>query len=405
MISRLSAGMIRRSFARQLYRFTEIPDLKPSSNFGIYINVPLCYSKCSFCPFYKELYTDDLKERYLKAVPAEIRSSRISGEPRWIYFGGGTPNTLNLDDLSGITEVLKSKINTGEMGIELLPALITKTYLEGLKELDFTKISIGIETFDEEVLSKSNRKQPGFHSIRNLVDYAQSKGLWVNTDIMVGLPSQLPEVFAADIKKTSEIGPDQITIYPYMVIRGLDKHSPLSNSEQFRLIEQAAETLLNHGYERKGVWTFARGENVYDSSRDELIEDYIGFGPAAFSTFAGYKIVNPELPVYIASNGKRTGFVAPKTEASDQWRRFARLVYDLRGPNGQGFPAYINSFIALLRLSGFILNGCLTSKGIMFAHHITKSVVESLPFPVQNPDAVCNYSEYLAFKSQISPLT
>lgn len=393
--------MLRRSFERQTYEFRQAPRLMPNGGrFGVYVNVPLCHTKCSFCPFYKELFTPQLKDAYLGAIVKEIEESPVTGEASWVYFGGGTPNTLSVSELGSINDALRTKISSTSWGIELLPGLVTGEYLEGLKSVGFSKISIGVESFDKEVVSGAGRQITNHQLVSDIVSRSSQLGLWSNTDVMVGLPSQTARSFLEDIAQLANISPSQVTIYPYMVIRGLEIDSPMSNQEQFQLIESAAGILSSHGYSRKGVWVFARGEDVYDSSRDELISDYIGFGPAAFSTYGEWKVVNPELDVYLKNNTARMAFVAPKTPATDDWRRFARMMYDMRGPDGQKFPGYIKFYITVLKLAGYIRNRQLTDKGVMFAHEVTKSVVEALPFPLQNPGAVTNYEEYLAFKKQ-----
>lgn len=92
------------------------------------------------------------------------------------------------------------------------------------------------------------------------------------------------------------------------------------------------------------------------------------------------------------------GFVATKTKASNEWRKFARMIYDLKVDNTYNLPPYIKIFIWLLKLAGYIKHETLTGKGRIFAHEITKTVVESLPFPVQNPGCVENYDEYISYR-------
>lgn len=400
MIISMSKKMMQRSFEKTLYRFMKIPEPRFNENFGIYIHVPFCYSKCSFCPFYKEIFSERLKRQYLNAILREIEDTDMNGPAKWVYFGGGTPNTLTINEIDSIIERLKDKVQINSMGIELLPALLTDEYLKGLKRSGFTKISIGVESFSDKVISKTGRKIAKYEHTKEIIGSAKSIGLWVNVDMMVGLPNQDTNAFRYDIKKVSTILPDQITIYPFMVIRGLKATPGRTSKEQFELIEEAGKMLEKYGYGRKSVWTFALGDDIYDSSRDELIEDYAGFGPSAFSTYGGWKVVNPELDAYIKNfgNGKRIGFVAPKTKTSDEWREFARMIYDLKCDDYNNLPSHIKFFIRILKLSGYIRHGTLTDKGRIFAHEITKTVVESLPFPVQNPDCVENYYEYISYK-------
>jgi coproporphyrinogen III oxidase-like Fe-S oxidoreductase len=282
--------------------------------------------------------------------------------------------------------------------MELLPSLVTDDYLRALATMGFTKVSIGVESLQEEVLRTSGRGRVGKRRVAGILDTCASLGLWCNVDMMVGLPNQDRAAFLDDVREISRMSPSQVTIYPYMTVRNASGTPSMPDSEQFRLIEEAGECLMEADYLRKGVWAFATGADIYDSSRDELVTDYAGFGPAAFSTYGSWKSVNPGLGPYLAmydgNGGTPRGLVARKSEASDQWRRFARMVYDLRCTQLPDAPAYINAFTMLLALTGYARNGRFTAKGVMFAHELTKTVVENLPFPLQNPSVVENWGEY-----------
>jgi coproporphyrinogen III oxidase-like Fe-S oxidoreductase len=390
MITSMSKYFMRRSFEKTRYRFMTAPQPHFRGVFGIYLHVPFCYTFCSFCPFYKERYTEEGKQQYLNALLKEIETTDMEGTARWVYFGGGTPNTLSLDELESILGILRSKVQINSVGIELLPATLTEEYLHGLRHIGFTKVSLGVESFSEIVTTKTGRTVAAQEQVDTLINFAHSLGLWVNVDMMTGLPDQDRTTFSNDIQTAADIRPDQVTIYPFMVIRGVKAVPSIPSNKQFQLIEEGDVELREVGYDRKGVWTFALGDDVYDSSRDELIEDYAGFGPAAFSTYRTWKVVNPELERYInnSRNGERMAYVAHKSATSEDWRNFARMVYDLRCHLLQDVPPYINLFVRLLKATGYCRERSLTRKGILFAHAITKTVVESLPFPIQNPDCV-----------------
>lgn len=400
MIVSMSKKMMRRSFEKVSYRFTDIPKPELHGDFGVYIHVPFCYSKCSFCPFYKETYSENLKKQYLAAILKEIEDTELRNQARWVYVGGGTPNTLEIGELRNILERIKYKIKLNSLGIELLPALIKKDYLLGLRKLGFSKISVGIESYSVEVMERTGRKIGDNEQIRKVLGYAKSLGLFVNVDMMVGLPGQDAATFRQDIKKVKSALPDQITIYPFMIIRGLEANPSSTSEEQFELIEEAGEILRNLGYDRKSVWTFAFDNDVYDSSRDELVMDYIGFGPAAFSTYGNWKVVNPELDVYLRNfkNGRQLGFVASKSRTSDDWRKFAAMIYEGKIDNLENLPTFMRILMRVLRLLGYTKDNALTKKGRILAHEITKTVVESLPFPIQNPDCVENYGDYALYR-------
>lgn len=395
--------MMKKNFEKTVYMYTKVPEYKLKGEFGIYVHIPFCLTKCNFCPFYKEIYSEKLKNQYIEALISEIKQSQITDKANWVYFGGGTPNSLSIHDIKVIVDSLNSKIKMTNMGIELLPILVTNEYLESLKDLGFTKISMGIESLSSKVISYSGRKQSQSVDIEKSIQFAKKIGLWVSVDLMAGLPNQDEESFLDDIYQIANIKPNQITIYPYMVIGNVKGNPGINQNRQFELIEEAREILIENGYQRKNIWIFALGDEIYDSSRDELIEDYVGFGPAAFSTYGSWKIVNPELGIYIDNykNNNRMALVAEKTKASDDWRRFARMIYDMNCEKTHLLPWYINLYIQILTISGYARNGKLTQKGIMFAHELTKTVVESLPYPLQNTHKIINYNEYSAQRSVI----
>ena len=390
--------MMTKSFHKTTYSYKEKPPVQIGNSFGVYIHVPFCFTKCSFCPFYKEIYEKDKKIKYLEAIKNEIENSCVSGNASWVYFGGGTPNTLKIDEVKSIVDKLRENISISTMGIELLPSVLDEEYIAGLHKIGFTKISVGVESLSKETLSKSGRKLTERERINEIIKIAQDKGLWVNVDLMIGLPEQKPDSFIEDIKEMSEISPDQITIYPFMQLGKLAVKPSLEEDEQFEYIEKANDILINQGYDRKGIWTFAKGDEVYDSSRDELIEDYIGFGPAAFSTYGSWKVVNPELDIYLRNyeTKKRMALVADKEETSDDWRKFARMLYDLKGALEEDVFFGIKLLVKILKITGFIKKGKITKKGILFTHTITKTVVENLPYPLQNTHYIENYEEYLS---------
>ena len=394
---------MQKTFRKTIYRFMEIPKAVFRGNFGIYIHVPFCYSVCSFCPFYKEIFSEDLKGQYLEAILKEIDNTDMQGKAKWIYFGGGTPNTLTTKDLSDIVERIRRKVQIDSIGIELLPTILKSDYLKELKDIGFTKISVGVESFSNKVASKTGRKIAKNEEIEKIINLSRTLGLGTNVDMMVGLPDQNPDTFREDIKNINALRPDQVTIYPFMILKGVKARPSIPSYEQFRLIEEANEILRGSGYSRKNVWAFAIHDDLYDSSGDELIEDYIGFGPGAFSTYGDSKIVNPELDVYVKNyrRGKNMKFIAYKSKASDEWRKFAKMIYELKCDNHKNHLAsYIKLFMWILKITGYSSQGMLTEKGIIFAHEITKAVVESLPLPIRNHNCIENYDEYIAYKKE-----
>jgi len=399
LLASISTWMVKRRLGKIAYCFTGFPALSCSGDYGIYVNIPFCHSRCSFCPFYKELYREDLKNRYVTALVREINDADISGTPWFIYFGGGTPNVLSPADLSAIVGALRKKITMPDMGIELSPALLTPDYIRDLRSLGFSKISIGIQSFSAAVTHAVCRSGNPFEHIRELVFCARAEGLRVNIDLLFGLPSQSRDIILRDFELLTDIAPDQVSLYPLIVSRG---HSipftpPLSAGEQLALIEEAEALFSQSGYARKTIWVFAKGGGaLYDTSGSEIDADYRGFGAGAYSVRRGVRLMNPDVCSYIAGIEEKQprAFVAGGTGRRDEMRRFSKMMYSQHIDRDAARPFMIRLLQKLLEARGYTRDGHLTEKGRMLAHLVSKTVMEELPFPLICHECIINYNEY-----------
>lgn len=377
------------------YRFEEIPPHHFRDS-GLYIHVPFCYSLCRFCPYYREFYQADQARTYLRALLAEISRREMSGTARWLYIGGGTPNVVAVEDWAEIFEALSGRITLQNISMELAPSVLTKDYLRGLRRLGVSRISLGVESFNPSVLRQETRPAVPLKHLAELVETALGLEFWVNTDIMLGFENQRLTQFWQDIEQFLGLGPSQVTLYPLMTIRGTTiQPQTLAEQTQYYMIEQAGAMLTEAGYRRRTLWTWARGADLYDSSYDEMGSEYLGLGPSAISSTPEWVAVNPALKGYLESwveQGPAYAFVNHhlKQRVQESWRKFGMMLYERRLHTRRGFPLYLNFFIRLLQWSGHSRKGCLTERGLYFAHYLTRAVVETKNFPLQNPACVTN---------------
>jgi coproporphyrinogen III oxidase-like Fe-S oxidoreductase len=405
LLAHISTWMVKRRLGKIAYRFTGFPAFSFGNHYGIYVNIPFCHSRCTFCPFYKELYREDLKNRYVAALAEEIKAADISGTSRFIYFGGGTPNVLSIDDLAQIVAALRQKVSLQDMGIELSPALLTPDYLRALSSLGFSKISIGIQSFSASVTQAVCRSGNPFEHVSSLVSCARAEGLRVNLDLLFGLPSQSRDTILRDFELLKEIAPDQISLYPLIVSRGqsIPFTPALSAGEQLALIEEAEVLFSQAGYTRKTIWVFARDEgSIYDTSGSEIDADYRGFGAGAYSVRRGVRLMNPDVYSYIAGIEDRQprAFVAGGTGRKDEMRRFSKMLYSLGIVKDAASPFMIRLLQTLLEACSYTRKGHVTEKGRMLAHLVSKTVMEELPFPLLCHESIVNYQEYADYRER-----
>jgi coproporphyrinogen III oxidase-like Fe-S oxidoreductase len=399
MLGYIANRRLANSFSKIKFRFTDI-DWKQISpdHVGIYIHVPFCEQLCAFCPFHKVRYQENLKDLYLKSIEKEIHQRGVRGEVEWVYIGGGTPNLLSPIEIGRILGALRKYVDLANIGMEGNPKQFTPEYLEAVRKLGVEKLSTGVESLKPDTLHHVNRVKAEEAQIREIVDLSKELGLTVNIDLMVGLPKQTSVDFLYDVDRVGVLNPQQITTYPFMEIPGVRVAPEMDSRSMFNLIEQAGEILENHGYFRENVWVFSKTKKIYDSARDELVIDYLGFGAAAFSKVGGSQMVNPPLSLYLdmLGNGKALAFQTQVDETSEFWRKFAHELYNLQmDPKViDEMPRSIKFVLSLLRLAGHVRGDQVTEKGRFFVHDLTKTVVESLPFPINNPLAILNYAEY-----------
>ncbi len=399
MLNRIANRRLANSFSKIKFTFSNIDwnEIR-TDHVGIYIHVPFCEQLCAFCPFHKVVYRKELKDLYLKAIEKEIRTRGVEGKVEWVYIGGGTPNLLSPKEIGRILNALHEHVDLANIGMEGNPLQFTPEYLQQVRELGVEKLSTGVESLKPDTLQLVNRAKADEAHIQSVVDLAKELGLTVNVDLMVGLPKQSPEDFLFDVNRIGVINPQQITTYPFMEIPGVRVAPEMDSRSMFDLIEEAGQILDGHGYFRENVWVFSKTKKIYDSARDELVIDYLGFGAAAFSKVGGLQMVNPPLALYLHTiqNGKAKAFRTTVDENSEYWRKFAHELYNLRlDPKViQEMPRSIKFVLSLLKLAGNVKGNEVTKRGRFFVHDLTKTVVESLPFPVNNPLAVSNYDEY-----------
>lgn len=198
------------------------PTLRTALDLGLYAHIPFCRKRCHFCYF--RVYTDknsrDIRA-YLDAMIAELRMvaarPAIAGRrPAFIYFGGGTPSYLSVDQLTFLFSEMKRILpwdNAREIAFEAEPGTLTPGKLDALRGLGVTRLSLGIEHLDDHILEingRAHRSKEAFAAF----EHARRVGFpQVNVDLIAGMVEETPEKWADTVRRTIELGPDSVTMY------------------------------------------------------------------------------------------------------------------------------------------------------------------------------------------------
>jgi oxygen-independent coproporphyrinogen-3 oxidase len=189
---------------------------------GLYVHIPFCRKRCHFCYF--KVYTDKDSQEirgYLDALLKELAlyagKPFVDGrKPRFVYFGGGTPSYLSVDQLRFLTDGMKQLLpwdEVEEVTFECEPGTLTDHKLAALRELGVTRLSLGIEHFDDHILEINGRAHRS-KEIARAYAYAREVGFpQINIDLIAGMVEETEDKWRMAVAKTLELAPDSVTIY------------------------------------------------------------------------------------------------------------------------------------------------------------------------------------------------
>ncbi len=260
---------------------------------GAYVHVPFCTRICPFCPYNKVVPRGDQPERYFAALRCELDGYLAAGAAGTegftsLYVGGGTP-TLYPDQLG---DVLAALPVAGERAIEVLPTHGTSQRLDQLRRMGFTAVSIGAQSFSDEVLHRLGRPHDAATS-RAAVAAAVGRFDLVDVDLIVDveLDDALSGAFLRDLARCFGLGVGQVSTYPLMRFG----YTPFGTAHHDRqreheVLAQATGIAAEHGYERRSVWTFNRiGSATYTSITRRR---FLGMGAGSTSFLGRDFLVN-----------------------------------------------------------------------------------------------------------------
>lgn len=264
---------------------------------GIYIHIPFCKQRCSYCAFYSStLY--NIKEEYVDALCNELRMRKeyLKGETvETIYLGGGTPSTLTISQLQKICDTVYATYpvsDTPEVTIECNPDDLTPEFLKQLKTMPFNRISMGVQSFNDMQLKRLGRRHNAEKAC-SAVKNARAAGFGnISIDLMFALPGSTKEEWMHDLETAISLKPDHLSAYNLMYEEGTPLYNSLQRGEFKELSEEENleqfQMLINSmkaaGYRHYEISNFALpGRESRHNSSYWNDTPYIGCGAAAHS--------------------------------------------------------------------------------------------------------------------------
>lgn len=218
---------------------------------GIYIHIPFCRARCSYCDFATGAYSAEAAERYVCALGQEIRAfpalEREAQAADTIYFGGGTPSLLTPAQVASILEAVHERFRVaygGEVTMEMNPGTLTPETLRQFRRLGITRASFGAQTFDDRELKQLGRTHTA-EDVRLTINYLRDAGFDnVSFDLIAGLPRQTIKQWSRNLDEALSLRPEHLSFYLLEVHEG----TPLADQIRAGRMPQPDEDLAADMY-------------------------------------------------------------------------------------------------------------------------------------------------------------
>ena len=268
---------------------------------ALYLHVPFCASSCDFCSFYQEQPKRGEIDRYLGAIERELEL-HPPGRVETAFWGGGTPGLLPADDLRRLGHAMtRAAGRPNEWTVELAPSSVRADKLAALKEIGVTRVSMGVQSFDDVTLDALGRR----HSPKQIMDaweLIQAAGFASrNLDLIFAIPGQDEQRWHEDLRRAIELQPDHLSTYcltfeedTAMFVKLSQGKVKIDRELEARLYRQTWEQLEANGYAQYETSNFARPGHA---CRHNLITwemgAWIGYGPSSASQWGRRRWTNP----------------------------------------------------------------------------------------------------------------
>lgn len=264
---------------------------------GIYIHIPFCKRRCIYCDFFSTTQSEK-KSIYVNVLcqELEMRKDYLEGEKiETIYLGGGTPSQLTHEELKEIFAYIYKVYNveeTAEITLEANPDDLTLEYVKMLRQFPINRLSMGIQTFQEDTLKLLHRRHTANQATEAFRRCREAGFQNISIDLMYGLPGETLEIWKQDLQQAIMLHPEHISAYHLIYEKG----TPLWNLREQHHVEEANEDLsvtlfstlidelINAGYQHYEISNFClQGFHSRHNSSYWTGKKYLGCGPSAHS--------------------------------------------------------------------------------------------------------------------------
>lgn len=310
---------------------------------GIYVHIPFCVKKCYYCDFVSYSNSFEMQEKYVEKIIEEIEYNKdvlSNNKITTIYIGGGTPSSIKSKYIKEILKCIYKVANIEnkddmEITIEVNPGTATKEKLQMYKDCGINRISIGLQSTNNELLKQIGR----IHNYEQFLDtynWAKEVGFQnINIDLMLGIPNQKIQDLKDSLEKIVKLHPKHISVYSLIVEEGTPIEKMI-NSGKLQLPDEDEERNEYHytknflelnGYKHYEISNFAiPGYESKHNTNCWKQKSYIGFGVAAHSYLNNVRYSNTnDIKEYIIKPSKNIKTIHEKQTIEDMKKEYMLL--------------------------------------------------------------------------------
>lgn len=279
---------------------------------ALYVHIPFCDEICSYCDFTRVKTHPLLIERYLFSLAQEL-NELPNHAMRTVYIGGGTPSALTDDELETLFVLLAPFTqHVEEYTIEVNPESLTETKTMLMKHYGINRVSMGVQTFNQEELKQLNRRH-SVEDIKNSIDLLNRFGITnVSIDLIYGLPSQTLESFVASLNEAVRLPITHLSLYSLTIEEnsafGRLDLQPIDPETEEDMYFKAVEILVQHGFHHYEISAFSKGHPSQHNLVYWHYEEFYGVGPGA-SAMVDHQLRINTTNLQNYAEGKRSGEV------------------------------------------------------------------------------------------------
>jgi oxygen-independent coproporphyrinogen III oxidase len=281
------------------------------ADLSLYLHIPFCDKKCSYCDFNSYAGIDNLMPAYAEALVREIELWSVAGQSfdiKTIFFGGGTPSRMPLEEMSQIFDALMRRFTLKpdcEISLEANPGTVTLEYLRGLRDLGVNRLSFGVQSFHDDELLFLDR----IHSAQEAEDaYLSARKAGydnINLDLIYGLPDQPMDRWQGSLERAIGLQPEHLSLYALTVEDGTGLGAQVARGEVKAPDPDAAvdqyewtiERMSQAGFEHYEISNWALpGRRCFHNLTYWRNEPYLGMGAGAHSFFRGVRFAVVSAP-------------------------------------------------------------------------------------------------------------